>query len=255
MLPGLAPGSLSSIHHGFEASCPECDSPGGSEARSRAGKAAESPLSYILTAHPDKELTSSEDNGPRGMTARQALGVQEGRLRAGVPGQAPWAAGKHLAGHTGAGRRASSPPRHTALPAAKTSWDPLTLQKGRGSTRLGSRRHDAELSMTAPRGPRVVPHPKPWQRGQGGRELTHCPLASRGASLRPEGDTGPSPSTVLAVLVSALGRPWSARHAVPPSLPAGPLCPAPSLRRGLRGVQTLQPLPPPGREAKLAKGP
>lgn len=146
-----------------------------------------------------------------------------GKAQGRGPGQAPRAAGKCLAGRAGAGRRASSPPHHIALPAAGTSGDPLTLQKGRGSTRLGSRRHDAELSMTTPRSPRVVPHPKPWQRGQGGRELPHCPLASRGASLRPEGGQVPSPSTLLALLVSALRCPWSAWHAVPLPLPVG-LC-------------------------------
>lgn len=50
LLPRPVPRSLSSIHHSLEASCPECDSPGGSEALSRAGKAAEGPLSYIFTA-------------------------------------------------------------------------------------------------------------------------------------------------------------------------------------------------------------
>lgn len=39
-----------SIRHRLEASCPERDSPGGPEALSRAGKAAEGPGSYILTA-------------------------------------------------------------------------------------------------------------------------------------------------------------------------------------------------------------
>lgn len=50
LLPGPAPQGLGSIHHRLEASCPERDSPGGSKALSRAGKAAEGPLSYILTA-------------------------------------------------------------------------------------------------------------------------------------------------------------------------------------------------------------
>lgn len=54
----------------------------------------------------------------------------------------------------------------------------------------------------------------------------------------------PSPSTVLALLVSALGCPRSARHAVPLPLPAGPLCPAPSLRLGLQGSpDTAAPAP------------
>lgn len=215
----------------------------------------EGPLSYILTAHPDKELTSSEDNGPQGMTARQALGVQEGRLRAGVPGQAPRAAGKCLPGHAGAGRRASSPPRHIALPAARTSGDPLTLQKGRGSTRLGSRRHDAELSMTTPRGPHVVPHtPNP---GREAREGGNSPTAlwpAEGPLSGQRGDTGPSPSTVLALLVSALRCPQSAWHAVPLPLPAGPLCPAPSLRLGLQGSPDTA-APAPTREGgKAGKG-
>lgn len=191
-------------------------------------------MSCILTVHPDKELTSSEDNGPRGMTACQALGVQEGRLRAGVPGQAPRAAGKCLAGHAGAGRRASSPPRHIALPVARTSGDPLTLQKGRGSTRLGSRRHDAELSMTTPRSPHVVPHPKPWQRGQGGRELPHCPLASRGASLRPEGGHSAFTKHSPGSAGFCPKVPLVCMACCPTASACGPLCPAPSLRLGLR---------------------
>lgn len=139
------------------------------------------------------------------MTARQALGVQEGRAQGWGPRAGP--AGLQGSVWQAMLAREEGLPAHPATQPCllpRPPGDSLTLQEGRGSTRLGSRRRDAELSMTAPCSPYSRP-PTPNLAERGLRQETHpLPLwPAEGPLSGQRGDTGPLPSTVLAVLVSA----------------------------------------------------
>ena len=89
------------------------------------------PPSCILTATSRQRAHFIRRQWPSRDDMSPDPGVQEGRLRAGVPGQALGAAGSCLAGRAGPGLRAFSPPHLRPLSAARISGDPLTLQKGR----------------------------------------------------------------------------------------------------------------------------
>lgn len=93
----------------------------------------------------------------------------------------------------------------------------------------------------SPRGPSP-----PALAGKPAKAGTHpLPFGQQGSLSGQSGDTGPSPNTALPVLASARGRSRSGWRGLPAPLSARALRSAPCLRRGLRGVLLLQPLPPP----------
>lgn len=104
----------------------------------------------------------------------------------------------------------------------------------------------------SPRGPSP-----PALAGKPAKAGTHpLPFGQQGSLSGQSGDTGPSPNTDLPVLASARGRSRSGWRGLPAPLSARALRSAPCLRRGLRGVLLLQPLPPPptGSEAEQTPG-
>lgn len=156
--PRLAPWGLSSTTHSPRPPAQSAATPGAwGPSSARRARRAES--SRLL---PDKELTSSKDNGPQETLCAPGPGGAANKAQGRVPGQAPWAAGSRLVGQAGAGLRASGPPSPRPVCCQDLRGPIHPAGRAGGSVRPACRRLHAEWSVAAPEASASnTPHPFP----------------------------------------------------------------------------------------------